>query len=596
MNRLSRIASLPYFEKWFAVGSIIGVAAGVGATVFYYAIRFSEKLFLDYLAGSPPPHPLGEGGSLTYVFSAKHYFVIPLTVALGGLLAGVIVYTFAPEAEGHGTDSAIDAYHNKQGRIRRRIPIIKTAASAITIGSGGSAGREGPTAQIAAGIGSMVADLLGLSPRERRVAVAVGVGAGIGTIFKAPIGGAVLGAEILYRRDFEPEVIFPSLVASAIGYSIFSTIVGFEPIFGYYTLTFNPFRLPFYVLLGVVAGALSIVYVKTFYGVQSVFRGLRLPNHLKPMVGGALTGLIALVFPEVMATGYGWVQLLEAGRLSEIPTFGLPLLLVLLLLPFIKIVATSFTVGSGGSGGVFAPGIFIGASLGAIMGIVFHMLFPQLVPEIAPFVVIGMLSFFGAAGKAPLSVILMVVEMTGSLQLLPAAMLATAIAYIVSGTKYSIYRSQVLTRRDSPAHAGEYSVPLLASIRVSTIKPRNLSVSPNTTVDQAKKLMEQEEVVSLPVVEDDNFIGIVYLYDILKVSQGTVGGYVRRGVSYIRPNSTAEEAWETMTLNKSLWCPVVDKQVFLGVIKLGDLVDAYKAKIADTTHGSTFKTETQTGG
>lgn len=183
------------------LGVLIGIVAGLGAIVFYVAIDRATWLFLGQLVGWTPPGPSGEGD--TIVTTPLRQWALPLVVGLGGLLSGVIVFTLAPEAEGHGTDAAIDAFHQKGGRIRSRIPFIKLVSSAVTIGSGGSAGREGPTAQIAAGFGSWLGDVFGLTPADRRTALAVGVGAGIGAIFKAPLGGAILSAEILYIRDFD---------------------------------------------------------------------------------------------------------------------------------------------------------------------------------------------------------------------------------------------------------------------------------------------------------------------------------------------------------------------------------------------------------
>ncbi len=559
------------------LGVIIGVVAGLGAMALYFGIKLFEYLFLNSLAGARVPHPVGEGGSVVFTYTVEHPYVLPLVVGLGGLISGLIVYTTAPEAEGHGTDAAIDAYHNKQGKIRRRIPFVKLVASAITIGSGGSAGREGPTAQLAAGIGSAIADMLHLSPQDRRIAVAVGIGAGIGTIFKAPIGGAVLAAEVLYRRDLEPEVIFPAIVASSVGYSLFASIVGFEPIFGYYTEAFSVLRLPFYAVLGLAAGGLAIVYVRSFYGVNSLFKKLGVPPHVKPMIGGLAVGLIALVFPEVMATGYGWVQLIISGNLQALVGGGLPVIVVLALLPFVKIIATSMSVGSGGSGGVFAPGMVIGACLGGFLGLVFHTLFPSVVPSVAPFAIIGMLAFFGAAGKVPLSVILMVVEMTGSLQLLPAAMLATAISYTASGLKYSIYRSQVNTRRDSPAHMGEYNTPLLSSIKVSEVSLRNLHVAPEESVEKAVKTMYDLKLLSLPVVDGDRFVGVVYLDQIVN-KKGSVSNFTEKGASYVKLTSTADQAWDVMMKNRTMWCPVVEGGRYLGSITLEDILRKYREK------------------
>ncbi len=574
------ISALPYFEKWFIMGSIIGVISGFGALAFYYAIKLFELIFLSKILGMVVPHPLGEGGSLTYIFSVHYYLLIPVVVALGGLLSGLIVYTFAPEAEGHGTDAAIMAFHNNHGKIRRRIPIVKTIASAITIGSGGSAGREGPTAQISAGLGSMIADFLHLSDTDRRIAVAVGIGSGIGTIFKTPIGGTMLGAEILYKRDLETQVIYPSLVANAIGYSIFASFVGFEPIFGYYNAGFQVARLPLYALLGVVTGLFAIFYVKTFYGTVSMFKKWKVNKYFKPLAGAAVAGVIALFFPEIMATGYGWVQILMNQGFNEIPTFGIPLLLVLILLPFVKVIATSFTVGSGGSGGVYAPGIFIGASIGVVYGLGFHYVDPSLVPVVTPFAIIGMMAFFGAAGKVPLSVILMIVEMTGSLQLLPAAMIAVFISYIISG-KYTIYHNQVDDRKDSPAHFGEYNTPLLLSIKLSKIKCREISIEDTASIEDAKKVMEQNDIYSVPVVVYKRLLGVVYFFDIDKSTESSVKKYIKAGITYLHPSNNAEEAWEIMMRNKTTWCPVVDNGEFKGIVTLGDILDTYEKTIKD---------------
>ncbi|MCI4462147.1 MAG: chloride channel protein, partial [Thermogladius sp.] len=437
-----------YYVKWFILGSLIGVVAGASALVFYFTLRLMEDLFLGLIAGASMPEPIGGGGSLETGFKAANHWLIPVSTTLGGLLSGLIVYTWAPEAEGHGTDAVISAYHRLEGRIRRRIPLVKLVASAVTIGSGGSAGGEGPTAQLSAGVGSALADLLGLSPEDRRRAVAVSMGAGVGSIFKAPIGGAVLAAEVLYRRDIEYEVLFPAFLASAVGYLVFGSVVGFTPIFGYYTGGFNPAWLPLFIVLGVVDGLLAVLYIKTFYGVHDSFKKWRVSNYVKPAVGGLLAGLVGVLAPQVLGTGEGWANLAELGRVDLFTSPILPLTILLILLPFLKILATSLTIGSGGSGGVFAPGIAVGALVGLDMGLLFHHLLPSLAPDVAPFVIVSMISLFGAASKAPLAVMLMVVEMTGSYQLLPPAMIATAIAYLVSGDN-TIFRAQVPTRKDS---------------------------------------------------------------------------------------------------------------------------------------------------
>jgi len=555
----------------------LGIVAGLSSLTFYFAIRGVEYFLLESVIGLTVPRPLGEGGSLIFQFHATRYYLIPFVVAAGGAISGLLVYSLAPEAEGHGTDAAISAYHYREGKVRWRVIPIKLISSAFTIGSGGSAGREGPTAQLSAGIGSMIADLMGLTPEDRRRAVAVGIGAGIGTIFKTPIGGAILAAEILYKRDLEPDVIFPALVASAVGYSIFGSIEGFTPIFGNYTGSFDPIRLPLYAILGLIAGLMGLFYIKTFYGVHDTFKRVRLSPYLKPVIGGLLTGTIALLAPEVMATGYGWINLLEYEKFTEFYSL-LPVLYLLVLLPFIKVLATSLTIGSGGSGGVFAPGMFIGAFVGGDVGLLFHFLFPQLVPSIAPFVIIGMVSMFGGAAKAPLSVLIMVTEMTGSLQLLPGAMIAVAISYLVTGNQ-SIYRSQVPTRRESPAHASEYEQALLAKIKVAQCKLRDIKVSAISSVEETISIMMRNNFFSIPVVDnDDNFLGVAYMRDILGKS-GDVGKFVVRGVQTVMRQSSLEEALETMSRTKARWAPVVEKGKLLGVLVMEDAMEVYREEL-----------------
>lgn len=256
---------LGYLRKWVPIAILIGVVSGLGALLFYEAISISTTVLLGQVAGYFPPAPAGEGGGAALL--PVRPYLIPLVTTLGGLLSGIIVYGLAPEAEGHGTDAAIDAFHNKKGEIRSRVPLVKLVASAITIGSGGSAGREGPTAQIGAGFGSFLGKILHLNAHDRRIAVSVGIGSGIGSIFKSPFGGALLAAEILYSGDFEAEALPPAFIASTVGYSIFAFINGWTPIFGSTSrYIFNdPPSLPLYAVLGVFCGLVGIAYVKTFW-------------------------------------------------------------------------------------------------------------------------------------------------------------------------------------------------------------------------------------------------------------------------------------------------------------------------------------------
>ena len=267
-----------YLLKWLLLGAIIGVGAGLAAIAFHRAIELVTTWTLGDLAGFKPPQPLGEGQDIISTIARR--WAIPLITALGGLLAGFVVYKLAPEAEGHGTDTAIDAYHNKNGNIRWRIPYVKFVASTITIGTGGSAGPEGPASQMGAGFGSFIAQIMHLSVEDRRIAVAAGMGAGIAAIFKAPLGGGILAAEILYLQGMESEVLIPAFISCMIAYVVYASVQGFTPIFGTgLNISFtDPVSLVYYAILGIACGLIGILCTRTFSFVKDIFHKWRFPS------------------------------------------------------------------------------------------------------------------------------------------------------------------------------------------------------------------------------------------------------------------------------------------------------------------------------
>ena len=404
--------------KWFLLSAAIGIVAGLGAVAFQLASQTVLHFTLAQIAGYAPPEPAGEHSRFErqqHVFSP---WLIVVVMAGGGLLSGVIVYTFAPEAEGHGTDAAIESFHQKRGFIRARIPLIKMITSAITIGTGGSGGREGPIAQIGAGFGSYLATKLKLSARDRRIMLAAGMGAGVGSIFRAPLAGALFAAEILYRdADLESDVIVPAAMSSIIGYSVFSLFLPadkqFMPLFGnrlQYSLG-SPVELLPLTILAIILVAVGIVYIKVFYGTHRTFKKLPVIRHFRPMIGATMAGACAVSLYyltgkderalAVLSTGYGALQI-AVENCSEM---GITLLLAIAL---VKIVTTSLTIGSGGSGGVFGPSMVIGGCLGAAVGSFFHGLWPELVPRPEVYAIVGMAGFFAGCAHAPISTIIMV--------------------------------------------------------------------------------------------------------------------------------------------------------------------------------------------
>ena len=447
--------------RWAVHFVLIGVIAGLGAALFQYLTQLGLHYFLDWMAGYRPPPPAGEHHLLAPTTTPFNRWILLALPVAGGLLSGWIVYTFAPEAEGHGTDAAIDAFHRHGGFIRGRVPIIKTIASTLTLTTGGSGGREGPIAQIGAGFGSFLATRLGLSNRDRRIMMAAGVAAGVGSIFRAPLAGALFAAEVLYRDpEFDSEVIIPAGISSVVAYCIFCLIFGWGSLFQAPAFVFRqPLELGPYLVLAVILSGTGWFYVKSFYGTVDVFHRWRFPNFIKPAVGGLLTGIIGFFLPQALAFGYGFAQQALYCHLS-VP--------FLLALAFGKILTTSFTIGSGGSGGVFGPSIVIGGAMGGAVGLIFHDIMPSVVTDPGAFVVVGMAGFFTAVSNTPISTIIFVSEMTNSYGLLLPSLLVCSVAYLLS-RNFTIFHNQVKSRIDSPAHAGEFFVDILQTIRVKDL-------------------------------------------------------------------------------------------------------------------------------
>ncbi len=424
----------------------LGIVGAIGAQLFNALLKGTNWLFLGKIAGYVAPGLPNEGGATHEVIGPHGFWLIPVVTTLGGLLVGLLTERYAPEAEGHGTDAVIKAFHRNDGRIRARVPFVKLVASAITIGSGGSAGREGPMALITGGLGSWYATFTGRDGRDRRLLLLVGMSAGLSAIFRSPIGAALLSVEILYAdMEFEPNALLYTAIGAIVAYALNGMFVGFQPLFRVSSVVgrlARPLDYLWYLVLGLAAGVLATVVPVVFYGMRDFFRALPVPAWLRPAIGGLLTGAIALAFPKVIGGGYGWMQEALDGNLA---------LATLAVLMIAKMVAMSCTVGSGGSGGVFAPTLFVGAMLGGACAAMFHQ-------ASAPFVIVGMAAVFAGAAHVPIATMMMVTEMTGGYTLLVPATLAVVISYLVQMrlsqrlTYRSVYEAQVASRADSPAH------------------------------------------------------------------------------------------------------------------------------------------------
>ncbi len=521
--------------RWAVIAVPIGIVAGLGSALFYYLITVVSQALLSGVAGLTLP---SEGtlnpADLGWSSSLPQLLWLPLLMVGGGLVVGAVAWRFAPEVAGHGTDATIRSFHRLGGRVRLRVPILKTLTSAITLGSGGSGGREGPVSQIGGGFGSLWADLVGLSGKDRRIALATGMGAGIGAIFRAPLGGAVYSAEILYTQDFEPEVFVPSIIASVVAYSVYSSIFGFHTLFAtpasLSQYAFNPERLPLYLVLGIASGAAGILFTWMYHRSDRWFGSRTWSLLWRPAVGAGLASAIFFgayfLLPQQghfaslssLSIGYGFVQAAMIGDLGA-GTFTVTVIGLLVAAVLLRMVMTSLVVGSGGSAGLFGTSVVVGAFLGTAIGGTFHAVFPGLVPlpVVAVFSIVGMMSFFGGISKAPLGVLIMVVEMAGSYTVLPAAMLSIFVAYVVTG-HYHIYTEQLPSRLESPAHREEYQRYFLATTSIGEIAAHETEpVPPSISVAAAIERAVTHGRSVLSVEQPGSWLGAVRLADLLAV-------------------------------------------------------------------------------
>lgn len=575
------IRSSSYLQRWIVLGIAIGAIAGAGAVVLYEALRLCTHFFLEVLAGYRVPTPAGEGHAAGSAHAARPW-MLPLVAGTGALVGAVLVYRFAPEAEGHGTDAAIAAVHHNPKGVRFRAVLVKIVASALTIGSGGSGGREGPTGQISAGFGSLLTRVLDLDPADGRIALATGIGSGIGAIFGAPLGGAVLASEILYRDDFDPAALLPCFIASSVSYAIFGSVEGFGPLFGYVSSYHfgDPAQFGWFALIGILGGLIGLLYAKGFYGIaQGSAAVRRIPKWVKPAIGGAMVGAIGIVIPEVLGTGYGFIQKSLGPELLGIPLW------IVLIVPFARIVSTGLSIGTGGSGGIFGPGMVIGAFMGAAVWRLFEPIAPSMGHDPSPYVIVGMMCCFGSIARAPLAVMLMVAEMTGSLSILTPALVGVGLAWlIVHHFDDSIYRSQIRSRADTEARRIMAGLPLLATIPTARAMSAPRLVLPNSTrVQSALERCRQMEVPGAPVVDSAaRFEGVVTV-DVLSSAtdpKAAVGALADAGAPAISLGSQLDSALESITSAHTSWVPVLDDDRHVaGTLSISDLVGAYRREL-----------------
>lgn len=578
-----RKINLPVIGRWFILGTVVGIVAGIGAIVFFTLLQGCSFVFMDFIVGLRVEETAGEPSLFGHSAAELKRWMIFFMPAIGGLLSGLIVYKFAPEASGHGTDGAIDAIHNKNGFIRWQVPIVKTVASAITIGTGGSGGREGPIAQIGAGFASFLGRFLKLTDREKRILTAAGMGAGVGAIFRSPLAGAIFAAEVLYSSsDLEYEILLPSTITSIIAYSVFCSMYGWDPLFATPNFSFsNPLELIGYSILGFVCAIFGYLYIKVFYGIHEYFGKLDIKNYYKPVIGGLLTGCIGFFIPHALGGGYSQIEQAMIGNLSI--TF-------IFILIFAKILTTSFSIASGGSAGIFGPSMVIGASVGGFVGLFLQKILPFTVSDPGAYVVVGMAGFFAGIASTPLSTIIMVSEMTGNYHLLVPAMWVSAMTFLLL-RNYSIYRKQVNFRSDSPVHRGEFFIRVLQDIKIKDVMKTDPIIIPiDMKFSDIMHFIPTTKHNSFPVVKTDGTLyGVLRFEEIREfVFEEGLENIVIAGEicdthpEIISPEDNLADAIEKIGFKNIELIPVIDStqnKKLSGIITRRDIISVYNKEM-----------------
>ena len=479
------------------VAVLIGIVGGFGAIFFRFAIRFFEAVFFgswEY--------------SLDYALQLPWYVKL-LAPAAGGLIVGPIVFYFAREARGHGVPEVMESIVLRAGAIRPRVMFAKVTASAISIGSGGSVGREGPIVQIGSALGSVIGQLLKVTGTRLRTFVACGTAAGIAATFNAPIAGALFAMEVILA-DFGISQFSPIVVSSVTATVISRHFMGDFSAFTIpqYELV-SVFEMIPYVILGISAAFVALAFINILYKTEDLFEQVKIPPLTKPIIGGLIIGSIGITFPHIFGVGYDSITQALTNQLTWY---------FLLFLVFLKIAATSITIGSGGSGGVFAPSLFIGANLGGFMGSIVHSLFPAMTASSGAYALVGMGAVAAGAMHAPITAIIIIFELTNDYRIILPLMISCIISVLITTKKKkdSIY-SLKLSRRGINLFQGQ-EINVLHSLKVSqVVKTDYERVYIDTPFRKLMDLTVRSPHPNFFVVDRKNhLLGVISIHDIRK--------------------------------------------------------------------------------
>ena len=597
---------LVYLRKWTIIGIIIGVLSGLLVIAAYEAIRIFSSFFLSDIVRYIQPYPEDVANlSSNYSLYVLKPWLIPVILGLIGLIIGILSTKLSTAIGRNGIDEISDEFHNKKNQFSLKISFLRSFSSILAVGSGISGGIEDSLAHTGSTLGSIMGRIFKLDEEETRIAIAAGMGSTIGGILRLPFGGAIFSLELLYRRDFIIKSLYPAFLASITSYIISGIILNW-PSFLYVPQEFitktSLQSIAAYGIIAALIGIIGIGYVRTIQIFQKHFESIKIPLYFKPALGGIIIGIFAIGFPEILGTGYGWLQLATVGNYQIFPIWIMFPVIVM------KIFATSVSNASRNSTGLLGPTLVIGGLVGSALITLFHSFGIFMFVDTTSATLISIFAFFTASTRTPISAIVIGIEVVGSYTLLIPTVISVIISNIISGKNNYIYKNYVSDLKLQLLNAKKHDSKLKDHLVRDVMSTDFYNINRNTSINDAIQIMRDLNVKSLVVTNnEDKLEGMVYFEDLSNVStikeNKTVESIMVNDPPILRPLDPILDYFELLSKTAISEFPIVspdDNKLVLAILSIKDinkllnnlndpiLPDLENSKMQNDTNKNTF--------